>query len=187
MIGSAEVGRRIVSGALVVGCLAWPALAAGKLPSPKSTLIVPGVSIAGVKLGMTQTQVFHEWGHTGCGHGVCTWTGPGDPAHAERATVTIVNNGVIQIDINAGTTSGTSEKFKPGELSKWKTGKNIGLGSQKSAVKRAYPHAKANPSTGVDGYDLFNGAVLTRFSSFGIGASADRLRYIELACNGGKC
>ena len=181
MSGNACLARRIAGGALAIGCLAWPGAAAAKLPSPKSTLIVPGVSIGGVKLGMNQSQVFHEWGHTGCIPGLCTWTGPGNAAHAESATVSFFHGSVIKVAINAGTTNGTDEKFKPGELSKWKTGKNIGLGSLKSAVKRAYPAAKANNSDAVHGYDLFNGKVLTRFGSFGVGATPDRLRGIELS------
>ena len=151
---------------------------------------MPGTSIGGVKLGMTQSEVFHVWGSTGCSVGVCTWWGPGNRSHAERATVSLHNGQVIQIDINAAT-SGVNEKFRPGTLSKWKTGKHIGLGSTKRAVKRAYPAAKANTSTGVAGYDLFagGGAGLhyTRFSSFGVGATPDRLRYIELACYGSRC
>ncbi len=90
-----------------------------------------------------------------------------------------------------GNDNGTSEKFKPGTLSKWKTAKNIHLGSQKAAVKRAYPAAKANTSTGVNGFDLFStgpgGLNVTHFSSFGVGPSATRLRYIQLACYNNKC
>ena len=91
----------------------------------------------------------------------------------------------LQIDIAAGTTNGVNEKFKPGVLSTWKTGKNIHLGSTRASVKRAYPAAKANNSTGGAGWDLFNAATrhYTRFSSFGVGATPDRLRGIELACN----
>jgi hypothetical protein len=94
---------------------------------------------------------------------------------------------VIQIDINAAT-SGNNLKFTPGQLSKWKTGKNVSLGSTRSAVKHAYPAAKANNSTGVAGWDLFAGRHFTRFSSFGVGATPNRLRYIELACTiAGQC
>ncbi|HUO74913.1 MAG TPA: hypothetical protein VMU39_29375 [Solirubrobacteraceae bacterium] len=183
-----QVPARIVLGGLAVGSLALPAGALARLPHPKTTLIVPGVSIGGVKIDMTQAQVFHEWGSTGCIPGLCTWQGPGNPAHAERATVSFFKGKVIQIDINAGTTNGTNVKFKPGTLSKWKTAKNIHLGSTRASVKRAYPAAKANNSTGVAGWDLFDGIHLTRFSSFGVGATPDRLRYIELACSvSGQC
>jgi hypothetical protein len=174
---------------VVAGCLG-AGLASAKLPHPKRTAIVPGTSIGGVKLGMTQAQVFHVWGSAPCGAGVCTWWGSGNRSHAERATVTFYAAHAIQIDINAGTT-GTNEKFRAGQLSKWKTSKHIGLGSTKQAVKRAYPAARANNSTGVAGYDLFFGGGIglhyTRFSTFGVGASANRVRYIELACYLGRC
>jgi hypothetical protein len=151
---------------------------------------VPGTSIAGVKLDMTQNQVFHLCGRTGCPAGFCTWLGPGSAGHAERATVTFFSGKVIQIDINAAT-SGINFKFAPGTLSKWKTRKNFSLGSSKAAVKRAYPAAKSNPSTGVDGWDLLEGAGAnlrdTRFASFGFGATPTRLRYIELACHNSRC
>ena len=170
-----------------MGCVACPSVALARLPSPKTTLIVPGTSIAGVKIGMSQTQVFHQWGGTSCIPGVCTWQGPGNPSHAERATVSFVNGKVIQVAINAAT-RGNNLKFTPGQLSKWKTGKNIALGSTRGAVKRAYPAAKANNSTGVAGWDLFGGRHYTRFSSFGVGDTPDRLRYIQLACTiAGHC
>lgn len=181
------VPRRIVFGVLAIGCLACPTVALARLPSPKTTVIVPGTSIAGVKIGMNQTNVFHEWGSTSCIPSLCTWRGPGNPSHAERATVSFYKGKVIQIDINAAT-SGNNLKFTPGQLSKWKTGKNVGLGSTRAAVKHAYPAAKANNSTGVAGWDLFGGRHFTRFSSFGVGATPNRLRYIELACTiAGQC
>jgi hypothetical protein len=176
------VRRRIVVSVLAIGCVACPTAALARLPNPKTTLIVPGTSIAGVKIGMSQTQVFHKWGHTSCIPGLCTWQGRGNPSHSERATVSFVKGKVIQVDINAAT-RGNNLKFTPGQLSKWKTGKHIGLGSTRAAVKRAYPAAKANNSTGVAGWDLFGRRHYTRFSSFGLGATPNRLRYIELACN----
>ena len=190
MTPATAVARRIVLGALVLGCLAAPTVALAKLPHPRTTLIVPGVSIAGVKIDMNQSQVFHQWGRTGCIPGLCTWQGPGNPSHAERATVSFFKGSVIQIAISAGTTNGVNEKFMPGVLSTWKTGKNIHLGSTRSSVKRAYPAAKANNSTGVAGWDLFDPATrhYTRFSSFGVGATPNRLRYIQLACTtAGQC
>ncbi len=189
-----RIGARICT-SVVVGFMTGGLVAAGaasaKLPHPRRTLIVPGTSIAGMKLGMTQSEAFHVWGSTGCVVGVCTWWGPGSHVHAERATVSLYQDHVIQIDINAGTANGTTEKFKPGTLSRWKTAKNIHLGSTKQAVKRAYPAARSNTSTGVAGYDLSFGSGIglhyTRFSSWGVGATANRLRYIELACYLGRC
>lgn len=167
--------------------MTWPGAAVARLPSPKTTLIAPGTAIAGVKIGMSQTQVFHQWGSTSCIPGLCTWQGPGNPSHSERATVSFFKGKVIQVAINAAT-RGNNLRFTPGHLSKRKTGKNIGLGSTRAAVKRAYPAAKANVSTGVAGWDLFGGPHYTRFSSFGVGATPDRLRYIQLACTTvGRC
>lgn len=187
MTGSTAAVRRIIVGCVAIAWTVFPTVAAARLPNPKTTLIVPGRSIAGVKIGMNHTQVFHRWGSTHCIPGLCTWQGHGKPSHAERATVSFYRGSVIQIDINAGT-SGTNVKFKPGQLSKWKTGKNIHLGSTRDAVKRAYPAAKANNSTGVAGWDLFGGRHFTRFSTFGVGATPNRLRYIELACTrAGQC
>ena len=184
-----RVAKRIVLGGLVIGSLALPSVAVAQLPHPKTTLIVPGVSIAGVKLDMSSDQVFTLWGDASCEiPEVCTWVGPGSAGHAERAVVSFFSGRVIQIDIYAAT--GTNRRFVPGQLSKWRTSKNIGLGSTKPSVKRAYPAARANNSRGVNGYDLFAraGASLryTRFASFGTGATPNLLRYIELACSSGS-
>ncbi|MFI5062196.1 MAG: hypothetical protein ACHP7F_12165, partial [Actinomycetales bacterium] len=73
---------------------------------------------------MSQSQVFHQWGGTSCIPGLCTWQGPGNPSHSERATVSFFKGTVIQVAINAAT-RGNNLKFTPGQLSKWKTGKNI--------------------------------------------------------------
>src|SRR5450755_2873817 len=122
-------------------CVALPAGAASQLPKPRNAVIVPGASIAGVKLDMTQPQVFSKWGSTQCSSGTCTWQGPGKPGQNERATASFVHGKAVQITINASFT-GLNQKFKPGTLSRWKTSRGISLGSLKSAVARAYPQAK---------------------------------------------
>lgn len=174
--------RRIVMTPLVASLvLAAPALA--RLPRPKTTLIVPGRSLAGVKLDMTQAQALGQWGATSCSSGVCRWIGPGNPSQAERATVSLWRGKVVGIAITAGWT-GANVKFKPGVLSRWRTAKGIQLGSKKSAVRRAYPSAKANTGEAVQGYDLFAGArpnlSFTRFSAFGHGATPTLIRGIEV-------
>ena len=156
-------------------------------------MIVPGKSIAGVKLDMTKAQVFGQWGSTSCPNGVCEWKGPGPAGKNERATVSIFKGKAIMIVINAAS-SGNNLKFKPGVLSKWKTAKGISLGSRKTAVKRAYPSAKVNNGEAVQGFDLFSGARPnlrnTRFATPGIGATPTLLRYIELSwdpCHFQRC
>jgi len=183
----------IALAAAAVVCLAVPIGAAAQLPRPRNAVIVPGASIAGVKLDMTQSQVFSKWGSTHCSSGTCTWQGPGKPGQNERATVSFVHGKAVQVTINASFT-GLNEKFKPGLLSRWKTSRGVSLGSLKSAVARAYPQAKPNVAEGVQGFDLFQGRRpnlrFTRFSTPGIGATPNRLRYIELAwdtCHYFKC
>lgn len=177
------VALRIAAAGLVA-VLAATAPAAAKLPRPKTTLIVPGKSLAGVRLDMTRAQVFGQWGSTSCpSPGVCQWVAPGTPGKTERATVSFVKGKVSAVTI-AAATSGSNGKFKPGILSKWKTAKGIRLGSQKSAVPRAYPAAKPNTGEAVQGFDLFAGArpdlSYTRFSTPGFGASPTLLRTISV-------
>jgi hypothetical protein len=177
--------RAAILTAAVIAGLAVPNAALAKLPKPKTTTIVPGVSIAGVKLDMTRAQVFSKWGSTTCPAPTsCTWQGPGQAGHNERASVSFVNGKVSLIAISAATT-GTNLKFKAGVLSKWKTAKGIALGKSKSAVKRAYPAAMPNTGEAVQGFDLFKGArpnlSYTRFSTPGIGASPTLLRGIDVA------
>lgn len=172
--------------AVVVGLFTLVAAPAAnaKLPEPKTTVIVPGKSIAGVKLDMSQNEVFGQWGSTSCPGDVCTWEGPGTPGKNERATVSFFKGKAIKIVINAAN-QGNDLKFKPGTLSKWATKKGIALGDKKSAVKRAYPAAKPNEGEAVQGFDLFKGArpnlSYTRFGTPGIGGTPDQLRYIEVA------
>lgn len=173
----------VLIAAMAACCATVPAVASAKLPTPRNATIVPGKSIAGVKLDMTMSQVFSKWGATKCPLDTCDWEGAGTPGQNERATVSFVHNKAVQIVIH-GAFVGNNLKFKSGILSRWKTSKGIALGSPKRAVAHAYPAAKPNTSTGVGGFDLFAGKRpnlrLTRFSTPGIGASANRLRYIEL-------
>src|SRR3954452_20296086 len=98
-----------------VALLSLPAAAGAHLPRTKSTQIVPGKSMAGVKLDMTKKQVFGKWGKTSCDPGSCTWEGPGTPGKNERAIVSFVGGKVIQISISSAT-KGNNLKFKPSSL-----------------------------------------------------------------------
>jgi hypothetical protein len=184
MVRSAARVTGIVACGLAIGCVGLTGVAAAKLPSPRTTRIVPGHSIGGVALGMSQGAVFRLWGHTNCSLGVCAWRGPGNPSYAENARVGLHNGKVLNISINAGTT-GTSGKFKAGQLATWKDRFGIHLGSHKGGAEARYRHAagfRLNPSEGVMGFDITVGRITTRFSSFGIGPSPDLLRYVEIYC-----
>jgi hypothetical protein len=188
--------KRIVCCVLAIGFVASTGTAAARLPSPESTLIVQGHSIGGVALGMSESAVFARWGHTTCFSGaVCYWYGRGNQSHAERASVGFHNGKVLNVSINAGTTAGTSERFKPGVLSTWKDrfgdhlGTNVGVAER--AYRRAHAPVRPNPSEGVAGFDMTVGRITTRFASFGIGPTPELLRYIEIYCvpdqHGGGC
>jgi hypothetical protein len=176
--------RATAVAAVALLALALPAAAQARLPKTNNTKIVPGTSIAGVKLDMTRNQLFAKWGKTSCDSASCIWEGPGTRGKNERAVVSFVNGKVVQIAISAAT-KGSNLKFKPGVLSTWKTSKGISLGTPKSKVPIAYPAAMPNNGEAVQGFDLFAGARpnlrYTRFSTPGFGASPDKLRSILLA------
>jgi hypothetical protein len=114
------------------------------------------VSVAGVKLDMTKAQALGKWGHGKCDSQLCIWEGKGPVGHREVATISFYKDKVDSISIRSAT-KGNNGQFKPGILSDWETKKGIHLGSPKANVPRAYPAAKANTSTGVNGFDLFKG------------------------------
>jgi hypothetical protein len=177
--------KRPAVAAVALACLALPAAALAHLPRAHSTRIVPGKSIGGVKLDMTKAQALGKWGApTKCQLSTCDWQGPGPAGQNERAILSFVQGKIVQITIYASF-RGNNQRYHPGTLSNWSTSKGIHLGSPKKKVPKAYPAAKSNPSTGVQGYDLFIGArpnlTNTRFSTPGVGASANLLWTISVS------
>jgi hypothetical protein len=177
--------RTVAVLACLTACLSVPALADAKLPKPKTTIIKPGVSIAGVKLDMTKAQAFAAWGSTTCLlPTLCEWHGPGKAGQQEVASISLVNGKVVQITIKAALVGTVTQKLKLGPLSKWKTSKGIALGSKRSAVAKAYPGAVRNTGEAVNGYDLSKGKrpnlSITRFAANLLGA-ANRLDYITVS------
>ena len=63
---STTPNRGLLLAAALIACLLIPGAATAKVPNPASTKIVPGKSIAGVKLDMTKKQVFAKWGKGSC-------------------------------------------------------------------------------------------------------------------------
>jgi hypothetical protein len=185
--------KRRAALAAAITCLAVPAAAAAHLPRAHSTLIVPGQSMGGVRLDMTKAQVFGKWGSTtNCPGSNCIWEGPGKVGHREVALVDFARNGRVDL-ISIRSATRNNGAFKPAVLSNWTTKKGIHLGSPKGKVPIAYPRARPNRSTGVGGYDLFQGAgtnmTNTRFGTPGVGPSANLLWGISISwsCRPGPC
>lgn len=121
----------------ICGAAALAGAAAGALP--RRALVVPGHSLAGVRLGMSIAQVERLWGapNLPCGSGFdgryyCGWYPPGaKTANGIDRMVTIASKRpgapVVLVD----------DSFYPG----WKTARGIGVGSKKGALLRAYGKA----------------------------------------------
>ena len=138
--------------------------------------------------------MFHRWGHTSCiaGGELCQWYGPGDPSHAERATVSFTNDKVLNVAINAGT--GKNLRFVPrGAVDVEDAVRHpprVVRGRRRRSVS---PLGGFMPNNGeaVMGFDLNVGRITTRFASFGSGPSRNLLRSIQIYCvpnpNGTGC
>ena len=183
----------------LVGSIGLAAPASAKLPKIGADgKIKANKSIGGVKLDMSRANVEKKWGKGSCktvpaGPGTpaqeqCDWskTIPPSQFDGEYAHVTFLGTGdgatAVIISITAHTRS-TDSKVLKGKLSKWETPDGIHLGSKTAKVPEEFPGATTNSSTGVNGFDLFEGARpdlrYTRFTG-GIGASASKLIAISL-------
>jgi hypothetical protein len=133
---------RVPAAILAVAILAVaPAAAEAKLPSPKSKVIVPNKSIAGVRIGMDAAQAVKLWGAgSNCDAAVsnaCIWT-----AKLGTARFDVSGGKVAAIHIEAGQKE-SGESIYRGPLTGWKTKKKVGLGTQLNVVARKYKKAKA--------------------------------------------
>lgn len=122
--------------------IAAPA-AGAKLPSPPTKRIVPGRSIAGVKLGMKAETAVRKWGKgSECDEVVgasCKWRGT---TRQGSARLDIRDGKVWSIVIDAGQNPTTFENVYRKPLTRWKTSKKVGLGTSLSKVSKKYPKAK---------------------------------------------
>jgi hypothetical protein len=133
--------------ALALSLVVAPA-AHASLPKPKSTLIKPGSSIAGVKYGMDAKKAIATWGKGGSCDGAtdvvpdgrCTWKGS---AKQGEAYFEVRAGKVIQVGIRIGQTA-SGELIRSDPLTKWKDKKKIGLGSTQFATAKAYKKAFPN-------------------------------------------
>jgi hypothetical protein len=155
--------RRVaVPSALILALVLVPA-AEAKLPNPKVTTIVPGKSVAGVKLGMRLAVAKQTWGPgSKCGAGAagpgstsCTWsaTPNAQPDRGPKLILLSIGGKVRAITVDGGT-GGTAIKT-------FRTAKGIGVGSTLAALRAAY--AGLGTSLGPDNPSLGSGPTITSF------------------------
>ena len=125
-----------------------------KLPAPKVKTIVPGVSVAGVKLGMTTALAKKTLGPGSiCGVAAfpnakqCTWSATPNarPDRGPKITILTLGGKVRAIEVDGGTGGAAIKAFR--------TSKGVGIGSTRAALFAAYPKLKTpfgpdNPSLG---------------------------------------
>ncbi len=160
--------------AMGIGLVAVPA-AQAKLPAPKTALIVPGKSIGGVSLNMSEAKAKAAWGSGAkCtkspgfadspSSDLCDWRDKGDPSYAAVAHISFQGGKVYLISIiTARTTDPRTSKPTGRQFSGWKTAKGIAIGSKSAAVGKAYPAAKKNNSEGGIGWDIIGSKAITSF------------------------
>lgn len=149
-----------LTAAAATALLAAPAAQAA-LPKPRSTVIKPGSSIAGVKFGMDAQDALKLWGEgSNCVEtavGRCTWQGTGTQG---KAYFVVVDGKVAEVGIEAAQKE-SGEYVYRGPLVKWKDKKKIGLGSSLRATSKAYKKGFHNGG----GWQLNSGARATLWPS----------------------
>ena len=133
-----------------------------KLPSPAVKTIVPGVSVAGVKLGMTTALAKKTLGPGSvCGVAAfpnakqCTWsvTPNARPDRSPKVTIVTIAGRVRAITIDGGTGGAAIKSYR--------TARGIGIGSTRAALFSAYPKLKT--PFGPDNPTLGSGRTTTSF------------------------
>jgi hypothetical protein len=149
-----------LTAAVAATLLAAPASHAA-LPKPKSTVIKPGSSIAGVKFGMDAQDALKLWGPgSNCEEVAterCTWRGS---ASQGSAYFEVRDGKVAEVGIDSGQKT-TGDRVYRGPLVKWKDKKKIGLGSSLSATSKAYKKGFHNGG----GWQLNSGSRATLWPS----------------------
>ena len=124
-------------GALAAGCLALAVVPAAYAP-PRAGVFVPGESLGGVRLGMTQEEVLAAWGEQ---HGVCkdcripTWYFNYKPFDPQGTGVIFDKGKVVQA-------------FTVWRPTGWKTSDGLFLAADASDVARIYGSLDKRQCTG---------------------------------------
>lgn len=159
--------RRIaVPVALALAVVSVPAAQAA-LPTPPATAIVPGKSVAGVRLGMALSVAKTVWGAgSTCGASAagpaavtCTWSSTPNarPDRGPKLILVGIGGKVRSIVVDGGN--------KAAAVAAYRTTKGIGTGSTVAALRKAYPGL--GTALGPDNPSLGSGATITSFHTAG--------------------
>ena len=131
-----RVRHVFISSAVIAAALAGPAGAT--LPTPKLRRIVPGRSIAGVRIGQSAGDALAAWGpgETCINRvdGNCDWI----TLKQGVASITL-RTGRVRREVSITAGSGDGGYAFGGTLPELRTSRGIGLGSTRAQVVRAYP------------------------------------------------
>src|SRR3954454_20576692 len=133
--------------AVLLLALSLTATAAAAFDPPNKRIVI-NTSIAGVKRGQSPKAAKAVWkGAAKCsGHGDATTRHVGSERKGHLGYVFARGTDrVFQVNIIGGTSALHKSVYRK-PLTKVKTSKGIGLGSKKSAVKRAYPGGRSESS-----------------------------------------
>jgi hypothetical protein len=142
---------RIVAVLFATMALALPAAAWAALPKTNNTLIVPGKSIGGVALGGSVGSVTKAWGPNKTCEYQCQYAGTAGPTESAALGTALLETGAsggpfkvweIFIDVGQNDTGTNPTPNFNTPLTRFKTAKGIGLGSNVSELKHAYRAAK---------------------------------------------
>ncbi len=139
--------RSVVAALVCLGLFASPP-ADARLPRTAATAIVPLVSIAGIKPGMTPAQVRARWGRPDrCTPGAaptCTWAA----GSYERATVRYRGGRAAEIGVGGEQAACRINPLVFRTLRRWRTANGLGLLSTVAEVRAGLPGVTGDGSDG---------------------------------------
>ena len=146
--------KNVVAATAVSAALVLPAPGAAALP--EAGVLVPGKSLAGVRLGMTKKQVTAAWGAR---HGVCrecrrtTWYFNYEPFTPEGAGVVFRRGRAAHL-------------FTMWEPTGWRTRDGLVLGAPGMRIREVYARAAKRSCIGYDAYVLTRGRAQSVFYEY---------------------
>lgn len=133
-------GPRRLLPVLATSVLAAAPAAWAALPAPRTTRIVDGVSIAGVRIDATRTAARNAWGVGSCTTRLvgttCIFRNSRKPSYGTARYRLLRSGAVGEVKITAGTRDG--RYVFEGPLDDWRNAKGIHLGSRRSTLLNAY-------------------------------------------------